>query len=597
MTDRTPQGPANDPQEAAAAAPAGAPAAAASAAPDQPRAASVQRSSAILAAGTMVSRVLGFVKTVLLAVVIGQTGSQAAAAFGLANQLPNNVYILVAGGVMSAVLVPAIVKASLGADNGQAFVSKVLTLGGTIFLLLTVFATIAAPLLVQLYATTSDDGNGFTSEQMALAIALAYWCMPQILFYALYTLIGEIFNARGQFGPYTWAPVINNVISLAGLVAFLVWFGDPVANENPSPQVWTPDRVAFLGIATTAGVVAQALVLVLLFRRTGLKFRLDFGWRGVGLRATGMRAGWIFGVVIIGQVKGLLQSRVVTMGDPDGANVLTMQNAWYVFSLPHSVIAVSIAIAFFTRMSHHASRNDVAGIRTDVAGALRGVGMLTTISAFVLAVVAVPFMRLLDRNFERAFQSSVVLWAMLICLVAFSAEYVLQRVFFALEDTRTPFLYSLFGLVVTSLLLWACTTLPSLWIVAGASLAVSIANLISCSVWIWLVRRKIGPFGFRLIARRHVQYLAFSIVAAVPGAAIVWAMGGFVDGGFATTGMAPGLVTATLAGAAMAVVYFGLLFVTRNPDFRSTIDLVAARIPALARLTGRGRSVGGAAKD
>jgi len=579
MTDGTSQGSPSDPQEVAAAEPTPAAAAATT-----PKGASVQRSSAILAAGTAVSRLLGFAKSVLLAVVIGNTGSQAAAAFGLANQLPNNVYILVAGGVMSAVLVPAIVKASLGSDNGQAFVSKILTLGATVFVLLTIVATIAAPWLVELYATSSDDGRGYSSQQVALAVAFAYWCLPQILFYALYTLIGEVFNARGEFGPFTWAPVVNNVVSIAGLVVFLLLFGNEEVNRELS--VWTEDRIALLGGVATLGVAVQALVLILLFRRTGLRFRLDFGWRGVGLRATGQRAGWLFGVVLIGQIKGIVQSRVVTMGDPDGANVFTMQNAWYVFSLPHSIIAVSIAIAFFTRMSHHASRSDLAGIRTDVSSALRGVGMLTTISAIVLAVVAVPFFRLYDPTVDLAVQSSIVLWAMLVCLVAFSAEYVLQRVYFALEDTRTPFLYSLFGMVVTFVLLWACTLLPGTWIVAGASLAVSIANLISCTAWIWLVRRKIGAFGFRLVAVRHVQYLLFAIVAALPGAAIVWGLGGYRDGGFGTSGMVPALVTTCLAGAAMALTYFGLLFLTRNPDFRSTLDLV------LSRFTGRRRSVG-----
>lgn len=585
MTDGTPHGPANDPQEAAAQS-AAAPNPAATA-PEQPGSASVQRSSAILAAGTMVSRVLGFVKAGLLAVAIGNTGSQAAAAFGLANQLPNNVYILVAGGVMSAVLVPAIVKASMGDDGGQAFVRKLLTLGGTIFLLLALIATVAAPILVNLYASSSDDGRGFTSQQMALAIALAYWCLPQIFFYALYTLLGEIFNARGQFGPYTWAPVVNNVVSIAGLVLVLVLVGD----RTIDPAAWTPDRVALLGGVTTAGVAVQALVLVVLFRRTGLTFKLDFGWRGVGLRATGQRAGWLFGVVIIGQIKGLAQSRVVTLADPDGANLFTMQNAWFVFSLPHSVIAVSIAIAYFTRMSHHASRGDLAGIRADVSAALRGVGMLTTISAVALAVVAVPFWRYFDASFEDMLQSSFVLWAMLIGLVAFSAEYVLQRVYFALEDTRTPFLYALFGMLITFSLLWVCTLLPGVWIVAAASLAVTIANLVSCSVWIWLVRRKIGGFGFGLVAKRHVQYLAYALVAAIPGLLIVWSLGGFREGGWATSATAPSLVTSALAGGAMAVVYFALLYVTRNPDFRSTLDLV------LARFTGRRRSVGAADRD
>ncbi|WP_083587274.1 murein biosynthesis integral membrane protein MurJ [Agrococcus sp. Marseille-P2731] len=533
------------------------------------------RASAIIASGTMVSRVLGFVKMVVLAAAIGQSGSAAAETFGLANQLPNNVYALVAGGVMSAVLVPQIVRASKAADGGESYVSKILTLGGTVFLLLAAIATVAAPWLVQLYAVSAGDGGlGFTNEQMALATALAYWCMPQILFYAIYTLLGEIYNARGQFGPYTWAPVVNNVVSIAGLGAFILLFGGERVNR--AVQVWDADRIAILGIVTTAGVAVQALVLVLFFRKTGMRFRLDFGWRGVGLRATGKAALWLFGIVIIGQIKGVVQSRVASMGEV--ANIATMQNSWFVFSLPHSIIAVSIAIAYFTRMSHHASESNMAGIRTDLSSALRGVGMLTTISAFAVAVIAVPFARLLDPEFELMLAMAQVIWAFLICLVAFSAEYVIQRVFFALGDTRTPFFYACFGMFVTFALLWAASTLPGEWIIVGTALAVSGANLISCSIWLILVRRKIGPFGFKLIALRHLQYLAFALPAAAAGAATVWAMGGYRPGGFGTLNFAGAITTSLTAGVVIAVIYFGLLYLTRNPDFRATVAIVVGKL-------------------
>jgi len=531
---------------------------------------STGKASAIIAAGTMVSRVLGFIKMAMLVIAIGQSSSAAGAAFGLANQLPNNVYALVAGGVMSAVLVPQIVKASKAADGGEAYVSKILTLGGSVFIGLAVSATVAAPVLVDLYAIA---GDGFSAEQMTVAIGLAYWCMPQILFYAIYTLLGEIYNARSQFGPYTWAPVANNVISIAGLGFFIWLFGGEAVNR--SIDVWDWDRVMVLGLVTTAGVAVQALVLVLFFRRTGMRFRLDFGWRGVGLRATGKASLWLFGIVIIGQVKGLVQSRVATLGD--GANILTMQNAWYLFSLPHSIIAVSIAIAYFTRMSHHAASHDMGGIRADLSSALRAVGMLTTISALVLAVVAVPFARILEPRFELMMAMAWVIWAFLVCLVAFSAEYVVQRVFFALGDTRTAFVYSCFGMFVTFAGLWWASTLPPEWIIAGTALAVSVANLISFAVWLVLVRVKIGPFGFKLIAIRHIQYLAYGLLAAAAGFGVVLALGGYRPGGFGTINVLGAVTTCVAAGLVMGLIYFGLLFITRNPDFRATVDVVLDR--------------------
>lgn len=532
------------------------------------------KASAIIAAGTMVSRLLGFAKMVLLAIAIGQSSSQAAEAFGMANQLPNNVYALVAGGVMSAVLVPQIVKASRGSDGGESYVSKIVTLGGTVFLLLTVVATILAPLLVDIYAVSAGaDGRGFSPEQMALAVALAYWCMPQILFYAIYTLLGEIYNARSQFGPYTWAPVANNLVSIAGLAVFILLFGNDQVNR--SIDVWDWDRVTLLGLVTTGGVAVQALVLVLFFRKTGLKFRLDFGWRGVGLGATGKAALWLFGIVIIGQIKGIVQSRVASLGE--GANIATMQNSWYIFSLPHSIIAVSIAIAFFTQMSHHAAQTNLPGIRQDLSNALRSVGMLTTISALVLAVIAVPFSRILEGGFDPTLAMPFTIWAFLLCLVAFSAEYVLQRVFFALGDTRTAFVYSCFGMFITFSLLWWASTLPAVWVIAGTALAVSIANLISCAVWLVLVRRRIGPFGFKLIGLRHIQYLAYGLVAAAGGFGVVLALGGYGAGGFGTVNIPGAVITCVAAGIVMGAIYFCLLFITRNPDFRATVDIVVAR--------------------
>ena len=146
------------------------------------------RASALLASGTIVSRILGFVRVVVLAAAIGQISSASADAFGAANQLPNNIYALVAGGVLSAVLVPQIVRAGLNEDGGQRFINRIITLGVVIFLGVTVVATLAAPALVTLYVQQSaSGGKGFSPEAMSLATTFAYWCLPQIFFYALYS--------------------------------------------------------------------------------------------------------------------------------------------------------------------------------------------------------------------------------------------------------------------------------------------------------------------------------------------------------------------------------------------------------------------------
>ena len=201
---------------------------------------SVGRASALLASGTFVSRALGFVSAAALAWTIGQQ-NQGANAFAIANQLPNNIYAIVAGGLLSAVLVPQIVRAAHHEDGGQKFVNRVVTLGIVIFLGVTLLATLCAPLLVPLYAA---EGRALSGEGIALAVSFAYWCLPQIFFYALYSLFGEILNARGVFGPFTWAPVLNNVVVIASLVFFVTLFQADPANRDPSSLDTGQDRAA-----------------------------------------------------------------------------------------------------------------------------------------------------------------------------------------------------------------------------------------------------------------------------------------------------------------------------------------------------------------
>ena len=166
---------------------------------------SLGSASALLASGTIISRVLGFAKTAVLAVAIGQGGSSVADAFAVSNQLPNTIYALVAGGLLSAVLIPQIVRASKGADGGQTYINKIVTLGLAAFVAVALIATLAAPFLVNLYASSrgADGGAGFTERGIVLATAFAYWCLPQILFYAVFSLLSEILNARQVFGPFT----------------------------------------------------------------------------------------------------------------------------------------------------------------------------------------------------------------------------------------------------------------------------------------------------------------------------------------------------------------------------------------------------------
>ena len=259
---------------------------------------SVAKSSMLMASGTILSRVLGFARAVLIAAAIGVT-TNAADAFGVANQLPNNVYAIIVGGVLNAVLVPQIVKARAHKDGGKGYIDRLLTFILTIFFAVSVISTIAAPVLVSLY---TKDWSG---PQLALATAFAYWCLPQLFFYGLYSLLGEVLNARSAFGPFMWAPVLNNIVGLLGLVAFIVIFGaDPTGAH--AVETWSADKIALLAGSATLGVASQAFILLFAWKRIGLKLNLNFKWRGFGLGPALKAASWSLGMVIVTQIGGLV---------------------------------------------------------------------------------------------------------------------------------------------------------------------------------------------------------------------------------------------------------------------------------------------------
>ncbi|WP_254787951.1 DUF6049 family protein [Curtobacterium sp. MMLR14_010] len=537
---------------------------------------SLGRASAMLAAGTMISRVLGFAKTFVLAYAIGQTHSPAADAFAVSNQIPNNIYALIAGGLLSAVLIPQIVRSmKQNADGGVSYVNKIVTLGATVFLVITVVATVVAPVLVRLYASQASDGKGFSPEQTDLAVALAFWCLPQILFYALYSLLGEVLNAKQVFGPFTWAPLINNVIAIAGLIVFIALFGGRV--ENSGVDTWTPLKIAVLAGSASLGVLAQAAFLPLFWRRAGLTFRPDFRWRGVGLKATGTAAGWLFAMILVTQLAGIVQSRVASLGTGSAGNAV-LQNAWLLFMLPHSIITVSIATAYFTRMTHDAERGDLDSVRRNLSLSLRIVGLFTVFSSVALIVVAVPFGRMFARDFEGALSIGAVLLAYMPGLVLFSMLFIIQRVFWAMHDHRTPFLMQLVqsGLFVIGAL--AVTALPGSAIGVGVAACTTLAGTAQTIVALVLVRRRLGGMEGAVVTRSHVQFVIAALLAGVAGLLVADFFGTFSADGFAMADFTSAAITVVLSGAVMVVVYFLALVVAKNGEITNAVGLLRSRL-------------------
>jgi len=531
---------------------------------------SIGRASAFLASGTIVSRVMGFVRTIVLAQTIGTIGVSADA-FAVANQLPNNIYAIIAGGTLSAVLVPQIVRAMLHSDGGRGYINKLLTIAMVILGGATIAATLLAPVLVTISAAS------WSSEQRALGIAFAYWCLPQIFFYGLYTVLGEVLNAKNVFGPFTWAPAVNNIISILGLVVFMLLFGADPAGGRMIDE-WTPDMIAVLGGGTTLAVAAQALILFAFWRRAGIRYRPDFRWRGVGLGDAGRLAGWTFGMLLVTQAAGLVETNVAAIASGDAASTAAIQYAWLIFMLPHSLVTVSIVTAYFTKMSGHANRGETASLRSDVSAAIRVTSLFMVLGMVVLIVVSYPFTSLFNDTFAGTAAMGNVLIAFLAGLIPFSVLFVLQRVFYSLSDTKTPFFLQVLQASIFTVLALGCALLPVDFIAIGLALALSLATAIQTLVAGVIIRRRLGGVGGRRVVVSFLRYVVAAIPAGLAGFGVLVGIGALFGADFAVTGFIGPLVSMAVIGVVMLAVYLGALQLVRSPELKDALGPVRARL-------------------
>ena len=512
----------------------------------------LRRGAALMAGGTAVSRLLGFLRAMVLAAAIGATG-QAADAFAVANKLPNVLYMLLAGGVLNAVLVPQVVRA-YKRKAGQEYVDRLLSFGFAVLAAATVVLTIAAPLLVRLYA---DPGS---STQLELATTFAYWCVPQLFFYGAYALLGQVLNARGSFGPYMWAPVVNNIVSIAGFGVFILVFGVRSGTDE-----WTGAQVALFAGAATLGVVMQALVLVPSLRRAGVGYRWRWGLRGSGLGRAGTVATWTFVGLGIGQLGYVVVSRVASAAPGAGAEAAShvagnaaYDYAFMLFMLPHSLVTVSLATALFTRLSARAHDGDVDGVRADLSTGVRVVGIFTLLAGAGLAVLAWPVVRIVLPSQPEAAVSAVagVVVAMAVGLPAFGAWSMCQRVYYAYEDARgmVPVQVAM-ALVVAGGTLLGQWLLPNQWWVAGAGLSMSVSYLLGTVLALRALRRRLdGDVDARGMLRTHVRAGTAAVLAAALGVGVL-----LLVRAYGPQGVVGAIVQCAAVGTVMVLVYLGLL--------------------------------------
>ncbi|MEV7616357.1 murein biosynthesis integral membrane protein MurJ [Streptomyces sp. NPDC089799] len=521
-------------------------------APEQKTRGSVLRSGALMAAGSVVSRATGFVRSAVVVAALG-TGLLGDT-YAVANTVPNILYMLLIGGALNAVFVPELVRAAKEhADGGRAYTDRLLTACTAALLVLTAAAVLAAPLIVAAY-TPYEGADASTT------VALARYCLPQILFYGLFTLLGQVLNARGRFGAMMWTPVLNNIVIIAVFGLFLYVSHD-------AADGLTAAETRLLGLGTTAGIAVQALALVPSLRAARFRWRPRFDWRGSGLARPLRNAGWTVLLVLTNQIAYWVVTRLSTAtgrqaelaGIAGGAGYTAYSNAYQLWIVPQGIITVSLVTALMPRMSAAATDGDLTAVRRDVSHALRTSAAFVVPAACLFAALA-PWVMGSVFEYGRTGPADIeVMAGMLVAfapgLIAFSGQYVLSRGFYALSETRTPFLLNLVIATLNAVLSAAAYwLLPARWAVTGMAGASSLAFTAGCAVTAYTLARRLGPRGGTRTERRttalrtHLRLL----LAGAPAAAAGWAVARTADGLGNIPALAAGTATLLLVVVALA---------------------------------------------
>ncbi|MFF4836018.1 murein biosynthesis integral membrane protein MurJ [Streptomyces sp. NPDC001315] len=536
---------------------------------------SVLRSGALMAAGSLVSRATGFVRSAVVAAALGV--GLAADGYAVGNTVPNIVYTLLLGGALNAVFVPELVKAAKEhKDGGAAYTDRLLTACTAALLLITAGAVLAAPALVAAY-------TDYTGAQAATTVAFARSCLPQIFFLGLFTLLGQVLNARSRFGAMMWTPVLNNVIVTSAFGLYLATAVDG--------GTLTPAETALLGWGTTAGIVVQALALLPSLRAARFRWRPRFDWRGSGLSRPLRSAGWLVLLVFTNQLAYWAVTRLATTagqraaaeGIDGGAGFSAYGNAYLLWAVPHGIVTVSLVTALMPRMSRSAADGDTAGVRRDVSHALRGSAAAVVPAACVLLAVAEPTMAVAFQYGRTGPDDIAVMAGALTAfapgLIAFSGQYVLSRAFYALSDTRTPFLLNLvIAGLNAGLSAAACLLLPARWAVTGMAGAYSVALFVGWAVTAYVLDRRLSAAaGPRRPPWRSpaAAGLARLLLAAIPAALLGHLAAGYSD--------SLGPLAAAAAGTVAILATFALL---TRPLRLTELESVLRAVPRTLRRRG-----------
>ncbi|MEV5790844.1 murein biosynthesis integral membrane protein MurJ [Streptomyces sp. NPDC052192] len=539
------------------------------------RASGLLKSSAVMAAGTLVSRLTGFVRTMIITAALG--AATLGDAWTVAYTLPTMIYILTVGGGLNSVFVPQLVRSMKEDDDGgEAYANRLLTLVMVALGVIVTAAVFIAPLLIQLMS----DSIASKPASDNVAVTFARYCLPTIFFMGVHVVMGQILNARGKFGAMMWTPVLNNIVMIFTFGTFL-WVYGTARHSGMTVSNIPPDGVRLLGIGTLLGLVVQAGAMVPYLREAGFRFRPRFDWRGHGLGKAIHLAKWTVLFVLANQAGVIVVTQLATAAQKasgkGGTGILAYSNAQLIWGMPQAIITVSVMAAMLPRISRAAHDGDPGAVRDDISQGLRTSAVAIVPVSFMFIALGIPMCTLLfgSSGLQAAESQGYVLMAFALGLIPFSVQYVILRGFYAYEDTRTPFYNTVIVAGVNAAASAVCyVVLPAQWAVVGMAGAYGLAYAVGVGVaWQRLRRRLGGDLDGARVLRTYARLCLASIPGAVVGGAVGFAVTRVL--GHGAIGSIAALVTGTIA---LLGVFYVAARKMRIEELNSMVGMVRGRL-------------------
>jgi putative peptidoglycan lipid II flippase len=536
---------------------------------------SLARSTALMATGTLLSRITGLLRVTVLVATLGVGESRLADVYNVANTTPNIIYELVLGGILSSIFVPVFVEVRSTRGQRQAWhvARATMTIAIAGLGLLAAVTMVAAPWIIRLYVHSGSPEE--RAQAIELGGQLLAMFMPQIVFYGVGAVMTGLLNAHRRFGVPMFAPILNNLVVIAVGLSFHALVGQQV------PQVGeiTTGQKLLLGLGTTAGVAAMTLVQWPFLRRIGFRFHFVWNWRDRAIRKMATLSAYTVGYVVTNQL-GYLLVPVLAYGVQGGYTAYT--TAFIFFQLPHGVFAVSVMTALLPPLSEQAVARDWDAFRATLARGIRLTAAVLLPAALGYLALAGPIVRLLlEHGVVTEASTSLlvpVLMVFVLGLVPFSTFQLVLRAFYALQDTRTTFRVNLVSVgvnVVVDLLLF--NLLPVRWKIPGLALGHATSYTVGSALLLYLMSRRIGGLGGRRILAAVGRMLAAGLVMFVVTVLVAGAAGALAGPGFGrdlvtvVAGVAAGTATYLAAARLLRVQEIGLLLeIVRRRGRRGT---------------------------